>query len=477
MRVRIATGRSRACAALVAVAIGGLLLVPATETLAAPSLSVSPTDPVIGETLKISGRLTTSIRRPVRLQYWTGAKWTVLERSTTSSEGRFRFRSRAVGRSRTFRVLAPKVPHAKRQTSATLKVRTREATAGLRLLPAPVGQSKSGTVDLTPARARFEPVRMGRKVLMQRRSDGQWNTIQRSVQDRFGSATFNVRARNARGNLFTYRAVAVRALGAPAVRSRAKRARTSQRVFSEEFRGGELDGMTWTHRYVGVRKVRAQCAEHSPTSVSVGRGYARLRVKPIKSTDPNYATDRECEYGQYYNAYIDTRDTFRFRYGIVAARIKFAHEDGQHSGVWSQPVPVPVVPGDPGASGAEIDIVEYFGDSFGANRGLHNVVQNSVYWTRHDGTLEKEGWARDRSAFLGQGRSWSNSFHVFSVQWTPSEYIFRIDGHETFRTDRGVSQTDQYVILSLLTSDWELPNLDVSKLNAMKVDWVRAWQP
>ena len=33
------------------------------------------------------------------------------------------------------------------------------------------------------------------------------------------------------------------------------------------------------------------------------------------------------------------------------------------------------------------------------------------------------------------------------------------------------------LVLSLLSSDWELPDLDKSKLPAdMKVDWVRVWQ-
>ena len=37
----------------------------------------------------------------------------------------------------------------------------------------------------------------------------------------------------------------------------------------------------------------------------------------------------------------------------------------------------------------------------------------------------------------GQDDSWFDAYHVFSVEWTPEEYIFRIDGQETWRTDRG----------------------------------------
>jgi hypothetical protein len=48
---------------------------------------------------------------------------------------------------------------------------------------------------------------------------------------------------------------------------------------------------------------------------------------------------------------------------------------------------------------------------------------------------------------------------------------------ETFRTDQGVSQQPQYMLLSLLVSDWEHVNLDPKSLpSSMKVDWVRVWQ-
>ena len=48
---------------------------------------------------------------------------------------------------------------------------------------------------------------------------------------------------------------------------------------------------------------------------------------------------------------------------------------------------------------------------------------------------------------------------MFSVEWTPEEYVFRIDGVETLRTDQGVADRKVFVILSLLTSDWELKRM------------------
>ena len=48
---------------------------------------------------------------------------------------------------------------------------------------------------------------------------------------------------------------------------------------------------------------------------------------------------------------------------------------------------------------------------------------------------------------------------MFSVEWTPKAYVFRIDGRESARITEGISEVQQYPILSLLSSDYELENL------------------
>jgi hypothetical protein len=81
------------------------------------------------------------------------------------------------------------------------------------------------------------------------------------------------------------------------------------------------------------------------------------------------------------------------------------------------------------------------------------------------------------AALRGRTDSWWSRYHVFSVDWTSSGYVFRIDGQITWRSSKAVSRRPQFLILSLLSSDWELPQLDRRSLPAdMKVDWVRVWQ-
>ena len=61
--------------------------------------------------------------------------------------------------------------------------------------------------------------------------------------------------------------------------------------------------------------------------------------------------------------------------------------------------------------------------------------------------------------------------------WTPEEYIFYIDGTETWRTVKAVSKHDEYIILSLLTSVGEATRIIEEEFpDHMLIDWVRVFQ-
>ena len=47
-----------------------------------------------------------------------------------------------------------------------------------------------------------------------------------------------------------------------------------------------------------------------------------------------------------------------------------------------------------------------------------------------------------------------NGFHTFAVEWTEQEYIFYVDGVETWRTKEAVSHIAEYMILSAELTGW-----------------------
>ena len=71
---------------------------------------------------------------------------------------------------------------------------------------------------------------------------------------------------------------------------------------------------------------------------------------------------------------------------------------------------------------------------------------------------------------------WSKRYHVFSVEWSPTAYVFRIDGQVTHRIKGQTSGREEFLILSLLSSDYELPRFNGELPEHMEVDWARVWE-
>ena len=225
-------------------------------------------------------------------------------------------------------------------------------------------------------------------------------------------------------------------------------------IFADDFTVSSMS-KAWSYRYLGIKCCGRTKSVSSKDAVTFGDGSMRLKVLG-KNKD-----------GLYRNGHVSTDGKFAFKYGTVAARIKFPRHQGMHGSLWLQPTAGQTV-----GRGSEIDVVEFFGEGFSGGGLSHNIYQRDAAGKQH-----KYGGLKNSNNLLKKGQTWWNSYHVFSVEWTSKVYIFRIDGVETYRTSRGVSNQEQYLILSTLTSDWELPKLKSSYIpSEMRVDWVRVWQ-
>ncbi len=339
----------------------------------------------------------------------------------------------------------------------------------------------SGTVDLLPGIAQqgkrpaasraakavgtvqFKPAQKGRPVVVQAwAGTGPWKKVAAAVQDKKGVVTFS--AADKAG--LTYRATAKPYNGRPKVTTEPTSvAEQWVPAFADEFSGAALDEDKWEFRLVGITNDSRLKSVSSPDAVEVDGGTVRLLVKKAPGKK-----------GRFLNGHIGTYGKFAFTYGVAAARIKFPRGEGQHGSFWMQPHAGAEDRGTPGLSGAEIDIVEYFGEQYHGG-DIWTFLYNYGILDPEGTPVKIGGAAPKASRALEAKDDWWKGYHVFSVEWTPRAFIFRVDGREHWRTKRGVSKIDQYLILSLLTSDWELPRLDKSSLpQSMQVDWVRVWQ-
>ncbi len=354
-------------------------------------------------------------------------------------------------------------------------------SAKVQMLP-PIAQPGARTRSPAAARsvlaARFRPTIPGRKAVLEVRRGGDWHRVTARRLDQRGRVVFTPRTIVA-GDPATYRVRALPHADLSAKTSAAVRTDAwSPPAFVDTFDGAAL-GPAWTHRIPFYNPWGGRsCSKGDPSAVSVGGGALRLSVlgdpalagEQCQPSDPNGNPVMEGSYAWRLNGHVSTQHAFDFQYGVAAARMKFQRPRGQHASFWMQPRGL--LDDQPTPWGAEIDVIEWYGSEGGRTRmstSVHRRTDGGRQLTTYGGPIPNpDRYLRNRSD------RWWNSYHVFSVEWTPTEYVFRIDGHETMRTTQGVSHHPEFLILSMLSSDYELPWSQSLPQHAY-VDWVQVW--
>lgn len=321
--------------------------------------------------------------------------------------------------------------------------------------------------------ATIKPAKVGRKVKLQVERGSSWKTVSTVKQDKKGRAQFAARISRS-GLPLTYRVQALKFKGLKAVTSdTVSTEKWLTPTWSDEFSGRSL-GPAWSYRGQDYEKESLRrCSKGSPKAVKVKGGAVRLSVIKDKSKKGKCkARERGKVVGKFayrLNGHIGTQNAFSFKYGVAAARVKFQKLRGQHASFWMQPEGH----ASSGDEGHEIDVIEYFGD-----KHPQGGLTSFIYRPKGNKVTKTGTWIKDSRSFLKNKRDgWSKNYHVFSVEWSPNELVFRIDGKESWRVKGRISDTPQYPILSLLASDYELSNMKDKQLpQHMYVDWLRVWE-
>ena len=328
-----------ASAAAVAVSAAGLSLVtPATPAFASTSFVLSPTAPVAGESFAATGKVSTRFKRPVVLKVYSGGAWRTAMKGYTTSSGTYRFAGMKVAAPTTYAVAAPAYRY---------KGKTYGASSSTKRVARPVGQSgfisvlpqvsQRGTgafrasAALNSVLAKFSPARPGRTVTFQRFVNGSLIGSATTTEGSDGTAVYKVTL----GAGQTIKAIAAPRYGAPAVETTT--ATNDWRLdFDEEFNGSALNTGVWNYRNEGKYLPSRLKSKADRRMVSVSGGTLNLRVKP----DPAHA-------GRFLNSQVSTENSYRFTYGMAAARVKFPTRRGQHGGFWLQSPTYATYPGRP----------------------------------------------------------------------------------------------------------------------------------
>ena len=355
--------------------------------------------------------------------------------------------------------------------AAQTHARKAQRVVSISIAAAPVGQSKAGRSGLTPGLATFKPARPGRKVQVQAKVGKRWKVVTTTVQDKKGGATFNVPATK-KGKPVSYRVLAAKTGKDKAVVSKSVKSSNWKLTWGDEFSGsGPLNPAIWSTWPLSRQPGKFDCSDMLDSNAYRQGGAAVLKVTLLPGAQG--AKTKTCPTGQFGNALVQAdRPELHLKYGFAAARVKFSPARGQHSAFWLDvPNYAGITRGD-ASTGAEIDIAEYFGDDR-PKGGLASFVHTM----NKDGSFHSVGGEFKSRYLLPKKKEWSQGWHVYSVEWSPSGYIFRVDGAVTLKTSQSVSHVPEKVVLSALTSMWEVPALKVNQLPSVsKYDWVRVWQ-
>jgi beta-glucanase (GH16 family) len=214
--------------------------------------------------------------------------------------------------------------------------------------------------------------------------------------------------------------------------------------WSDEFDSGSLNENVW-ETPVGVRRDGYWAKEDSYLD---GKGNLIIRTRK--------------ESGKYYSGAIRTKGKFEHRFGYWVARCKFHTQEGHWPAFWLFSDPGVSIVGNEGRDGTEIDIME-------KAWAKEDRINHALHWDGY-GEYHKSEAKEVVIPGLSQG------FHTFGLQWNPDEYVFFVDGKETWRTSAGgVSQVPAYVKLTDEVGKWA-GDIGKAKLpDFFYVDYVRVY--
>jgi len=233
--------------------------------------------------------------------------------------------------------------------------------------------------------------------------------------------------------------------GAAATEEKLPVGKEYKRVWSDEFEGAKLDPGKWDYRQLGPRRDAVNVKE---TVALDGKGHLILTTR--RSGD------------QVHTAMIGTQGKFETTFGYVECRVKLQEQIGHWSAFWLQTPTMGQHIGDPAKAGAEIDIFEYL-------RKDVDLIRHNLHW---DGYGEHHKHSGKNARIAGLEKGW----HTVGLLWTDTQYVFYVDGKETWRTTDGLSQRDQYIILSLEVGKWAGAIADATLPDHLYVDYVRVYQ-
>ena len=214
-------------------------------------------------------------------------------------------------------------------------------------------------------------------------------------------------------------------------------------LFQDEFDGKELDSAKWN-----------VLGDHARRDGFWLKKDAYLDAKGHLVIRTSYDGEK------YGSGAVNTSKKFEHAYGYYEARCKLPKEVGHWGAFWLMGSMGTTENG--GRDGAEIDIMEY--------PWRDGKIQQTIHWDGYKEAHKMEG-------FQPVVPGVTEGFHTFGLWWTPEEYVFYVDGQETWRTSAGgVCELPRYIKLTDEVGEWGGDIKEAALPDYFIVDYVRVYE-
>ncbi len=219
-------------------------------------------------------------------------------------------------------------------------------------------------------------------------------------------------------------------------------------TFSDEFDSDRLEPKKWiTNYYWGEKLLKDRYSIDTDLqfytdkeNIEVRNSYLKINTKPQKINGKAWSpvngfTTKEFS---YTSGLINTGKSFRQKFGIFTAKVKL---------------------GDPASKSA----FWLLGENITPHIDICRTTNGKVWFDIFPGS--------NKIVKSTVGARYSGDSFIFTLEWTPSSLVWKINGVEAFRQTESVPQEAMYINLAGGL------NKPISGASSMEVDWVRVYQP
>lgn len=238
-------------------------------------------------------------------------------------------------------------------------------------------------------------------------------------------------------------------------------------VWADEFDGDTLDASSWNRQVEPAGRFNEEWQRYTDSEENAFVQEGLLVIKAQHESNTHGMN-------QYTSARLNTAGKHAWTYGKIAARIQLPFGMGIWPAFWTLGANIDENGGDIAwPHTGEMDILEFYGSKSDA------IIESNIHYSDSTGAHAMMG-ARDFE--LESGR-FADAFHVFEIEWTPEEIIWRVDGEEFTRepitsAERTEFHHDHFLLLNMAVGGTWAGRPDDTTVfpQYMLVDWVRVYQ-